>query len=243
MNKVLLNMKYKMRLHFNWLLTYLAIYISIIAVVFLALVQTSIISTEEGSLFYRLWGVVFFQLGISLKFKDDFDFFLILSNSRMTIFQSMVGVGVVFSGLLSIIVILEQVVVDFLNDYFGFNNIIDPFHFTAPYLTDNLFLQFIFFMSTCICFALVGLLLGSLSYRFGKPFILGGWLVVSAIFALFLPWLMWNSYQEGELSLLIESVTQFFINFDLLVSSGYLLIFSLVFAFAAYLNIRRLPQK
>ena len=243
MNKVLLNMKYKMRLHFNWLLTYLAVYISIIVVVFWILIQTSIISTQSGSLFYRLWGVAFFQLGVSLKFKDDFDFFLILSNSRMTIFQSMVGVGIVFSAVLSLIIILEQVVVDFLNDYLGFYNIIDPFHFTAPYLTDNVFLQFIFFMTLCMCFALVGLLLGSLSYRFGKLFILGGWLVVSAIFVLFLPWLMWNAYQEGELSMMLESVSQFFVNFDLLVSSGYLLIFALVFAVAAYLNIRRLPQK
>lgn len=243
MDKVLLNMKYKISLHFNWLLWYLAIYILVMFIVYVGLIQTSIISTESGSLFYRIWGVVFFQLGVSLKFKDDFDFFLILSNSRIAIFQSMAGVGISFSVVLSILIILEQVIIDFLNEYFDFQNITDPFHFVSPYLTENLLLQFIFFTMLCICFALFGLLMGSLSYRFGKLFILGSWLVISFVFVLFLPWLLWTFYQSGNLSSFMTSVGQFFINFDLLVTSGYLLIFSLVFTFAAYLNIRRLPQK
>lgn len=243
MNKVLLNMKYKMSLHFNWLLWYLAIYLLIMLIVYWALMQTAIISTQSGSLFYRLWGVVFFQLGISLKFKEDFDFFLMLSHSRMTIFQSLVGVGVLFSVVLSFLVIVEQVVVDRLNSFLGFQNMTDPFFFWAPYQSENLLLQFIFFLMLCICFALFGLMMGSLSYRFGKLFILGSWLVISSVGILILPWFLWRLYQNGNLSSFATAVADSLGNFDLLVSSGYILILSLVFAGAAYLNIRRLPQK
>jgi len=243
MNKVILNIKYKFGLHFKWLLIYLAIYILTMSIVYFALIQTSIISAESGGLFYRLWGVIFLQLGVSLKFQEDYDFFLTLSNTRMAIYQSLVGVGVGFSMLLTLLIILEQVIVDLLNGYFGFHNITDPIHFIAPYLTDNLMLQFIFFWMLCICFAVFGLMMGSLSYRFGKFFILASWLLASGLFILFLPWLLWTSYQNGSLSNFTTSITEYFINFDLLINSGYLLILSLGFAFAAFLNIRRLPQK
>ena len=243
MNRVVLNMKYKIGVQFNWLLWYIVIYFLVMLIVYFGLFQTSIISRGSGSLFYRIWGLIFFQLGVSLQFKEDFDFFLTLSHTRLIIFQSMVGVGLVFSALLSFIIVLERVIVDYLNALWGFENIYDPFHFTAPYLTDNLFLQFIFFLMALILCASFGLLMGSLSYRFGKIFILTSWLVLGSIFILVLPWYLWNMHNEGQLAAFMATFTDKVIHFDLLIGSAYLLLFAIIFFIAAYLNIRKLPQK
>lgn len=243
MSSVVLNMKYKIGYQFNWLLWYIVIYSLIMVVVYISLMQTSVISSESGSLFYRIWALLFFQLAISLKFKEDFDFLLTLSHTRSIIFQSMVAVGVVFSALLSFIIVLERVIVDYLNALWGFENIYDPFYFTAPYLTDNLLLQFIFFWMACIVCASFGLLMGSLSYRFGKAFILASWLVIGSAFILGLPWFLWDLYTKGQLAAFTATFTDKVVNFNLLISSAYLLLFSAVFIVAAYVNIRRLPQK
>ncbi len=243
MSKIVLNMKYKIGYQFSWLLWYLVIYTLIMLIVYFSMIQLSWISTESGSLFYRIWGLLFFQLAISLKFKEDFDFFLTLSHTRSIIFQSLVGVGVLFSALLSFIIVLERIIVDTLNALWGFENIYDPFHFIAPYQTDNLFLQFIFFTMACILCASFGLLMGSLSYRFGKAFILASWLVIGSVSLLYLPWVLWNLFNEGRLSTLVDTFTDTMANFNLLTSSTYLLLFSIIFMSAAFLNIRRLPQK
>ena len=243
MNRVVLNMKYKIGIQLTWLLWYVVIYSLVMAIIYISFFQTSIISKESGSLFYRIWGLIFFQLGVSLQFKEDFDFFLTLSHTRSIIFQSMVGVGLVFSALLSFIIVLERIIVDYLNALWGFENIYDPFFFIAPYLTDNLFLQFIFFLMTLILCASFGLMMGSLSYRFGKIFILTWWLIFGSALLLVLPWSLWNMYNDGRLSAFVATFTDKVIHFDLLIGSAYLLLFSIIFIVAAYLNIRQLPQK
>lgn len=239
MNKILLNIRYKMRYQSTWAAWYLAIYVITMLLVYYGLIKTSLINTSEGSLVYRICGSIIFQFAVTMRFKEDFDFFLTLSNTRNEIFQSLLGVVFCFSAFFSGLIVMERLIVDHLNNIFGYHNITDPFHFFAPYGTDNLYLQFVFFLVLCICCSIFGLLMGSLFYRLGKKFILAFWLMFSAIPMVFFPLLLWRSH----LSRSITAMGEFLGNFDVLASSGYLLILTIVFSIAAYLNIRRLPQK
>lgn len=243
MNKIVSNIRYKMSYQFTWVAWYLAIYVITISLVYFGLIKTSLINNSTGSLFYRLWGSVIFLFAITLRFKEDFDFLLTLSNTRNDISQSLLGVAFGFSAFFSGLIIVEGLIVDTLNDFFEYHNITDPFHFFAPYSTDNLFLQFVFFLMLCACCSIFGLMMGSLFYRFGKKFILAFWIIFSAIPIVFFPLLSRTFYQNNPLSKSIKAMGEFLRNFDVLAGSGVLLILTLVFSLAAYLNIRRLPQK
>lgn len=243
MNKILSNFKFRMGYQRNWFLWNLAIYFTIILVVFYALIQTGLINKSEGSLVYRIWLLVFFQFSMSVRFKEDFDFFLAFSNTRKEIFYSFATVGVTYSVLISGIIVLEKIVIDFLNGWLGFQNVVDPFHFFAPYASDNLFLLFLFFLMLSILTTFLGLLLGSLFYRFGKLFRLIFWIAIFFISAIYLPLLMWSYYQENRLTAVFSSMGEFFGGFNVLASSGYLLLIAIVLGAAAFLNMRRLPQK
>ncbi|KPK89810.1 hypothetical protein AMJ80_09250 [bacterium SM23_31] len=239
MNKIALNIRYKTGYQFNWVAWYLVIYVIIMFMLSYALIKTSLINISEGSLVYRLWASVIWQFAIAMRFKEDFDFFLTLSNTRKDIFLSQLGVVFGFSAFFSGLIVLERLIVDHLNNVFGYHHITDPFHFFAPYGTDNLFLQFVFFLVLCVCCSLFGLLMGSLFYRFGKKFTLTFWLVFSSIPIAFFPLLILPS----QFSISLKTVGECLRNFDVLVGSGVLFILTIVFSTAAYLNIRRLPQK
>jgi hypothetical protein len=239
MNKIEINIRYKMIYQFTWVVWTLAIYLVAMFLVFYFLIKFSAINHSEGSLVYRIWILVIFQFAISMRFKEDFDFFLTLSNTRNEIFLSLLGVAFGFSALFSGLIALERLIVDYLNNILGYNNIIDPFHFFSPYGSDNIYLQFVFFLVLSFCCSIFGLLIGSLSYRFGKKFTLAFWLIFSALPMMFFPWLLW----QGQILRFITDIGDFFKNFDVLAGSGYLFILSIVFSIAAYLNIRRLPQK
>jgi len=232
-----------MKYQFTWAAWYPAIYVIVMLPLYYGLIKTSLINASEGSLVYRLWGSVIFQFAITMRFKEDFDFFLTLSNTRNEIFQSLLGVVLCFSAFFSGLIVLERLIVDYLNNIFGYHNITDPFHFFSPYSTANLYVQFIFFLVLCVCCSLFGLLMGSLFYRFGKKFTLAFWLMFSSIPMVFLPLLLWPLYRGGNLSRSITAMGEFLRNFDVLACSGYLFILTIVFTIAAYLNIRRLPQK
>ena len=88
-----------------------------------------------------------------------------------------------------------------------------------------------------------GLLMGSLFYRYGKKFTVIFWLVFSSVPMVFFPLLVWIFYQRGHLEQSMKAAGAFFRNFDVLAGSGILFILSVVFSIAAYLNIRKLPQK
>ena len=243
MNRIIQNIRYKMRIQFTFAAWYLVIYVICMLLVSYLLIKTSVISTRDGGLLYRIWGSVIFQFAISMRFKEDFDFLLTLSNTRKDIYYSFLGVTIGFSAFFSGLIVLERLIVDHLNNVLGYHNISDLFHFVAPYATDNLFLQFVFFLMLCTCCCMFGLLMGSLFYRFGKRFTLAFWLVFSAIPVAFFPLLMWFLHQRGHLSRSIAALGEFLRNFDLLAGSGILLLLSIVFGAAAYLNIRKLPQK
>ena len=243
MNKIALNMRYKIGYQFSWIMWYLVIYMTVIFSVFYGLIRTDLINISSGSLVYRIWGLILFQFAISTRFKEDFDFLLTLSNTRQEIFQSLLGVGIAFSTLFSGLIVLERLIVDLLNNRFGYQNIADPFHFFSAYATNNLFLQFLFFLVLSICCSIFGLLLGSLFYRFGKIFRWVFWLMISSILIIYFPLLLWSLYQSSRLSILMTSVGDFLRTFNVLASSGYLFMLTIVFSLAAYLNIRRLPQK
>lgn len=243
MNKILLNIRYKMRYQSTWAAWYLAIYVIVMLLLYYGLIKTSLINTSEGSLVYRIWGSIIFQFAVTMRFKEDFDFFLTLSNTRNEIFQSLLGVVFCFSAFFSGLIVMERLIVDHLNNIFGYHNITDPFHFFSPYGTDNLYVQFVFFLVLCFCCSVFGILMGSLFYRFGRKFTIAFWLMFSAIPLVFFPLLLWPLYQQGNLSKFISALGAFLGNFDVLASSGYLLILTIVFSIAAYLNIRRLPQK
>jgi len=243
MNRISQNIRYKMKIQFTFAAWYMVFYLLTMVLVSFLLVKTSVINSSEGGLFYRIWGSIIFQFGICVRFREDFDFMLTLSNTRKDMFYSLLAVTIAFSGFFSAMIVLERVIVDRLNDALGFHNITDLFHFTAPYATDNLFLQFIFFLMLGVCCCIFGLLVGSLSYRFGKKFTLAFWLVFSAIPVVFLPWFMWSLHQRGQLSNSITSLGEFLRNFDVLAVSGVLLLLAIVISSAAYLNVRRLPQR
>ena len=243
MNKIVSNIRYKMRYQFTWAVWYLVIYAIIMFLIYYGLIKTSLINNSSGSLVYRIWGLVFFQFVITMKFKEDFDFFITLSNTRNDIFQSLIGVAIGFSVFFSGLIVLERLIVDHLNNIFGYYTIEDPFHFFSPYITDNLYLQFVFFLVLCVCCSIFGLLAGSLFYRFGKNFTVAFWLLFSSVPMIIVPILLWPLYQRSQLSGFITDMGEFLRNFDVPAGSGYLFILTIAFTIASYLNIRRLPQK
>lgn len=243
MNKIMMNIKYKMGIQFPWALFALGIYIVTLFLTFYLLIKFSLINESEGSLVYRLWGLIIFQFAISMRFKEDFDFLLTLSNTRHEIYQSLLGVTIFFSVFFSGLIVLERLVVDYLNTVFQLFNVTDPFHFVSPYGTDNLFLQFLFFFMLCACLSVFGILMGSLFYRLGKKFTLAFWLVFSAVPTILFPMFLWVFYQQGLLSEYFSAMGAFLRYFDLLSASGGLFILTIAFGIAGYLNIRRLPQK
>lgn len=239
MNRVETNIRYKMSYQFNWVAWSIAIYLVMIFLVFYFLIKFSLINHGEGSLVYRIWALLIFQFAISMRFKEDFDLFLTMSNTRNDIFYSLSGVAFGFSAFFSGLIILERIIVDLLNNAFEYHNIVDPFHYFAAYSTDNLYLQFVFFLMLSFCSSIFGLLIGSLSYRFGKKFTLAFWLLFSATPLVFFPLLLWR----GQLTNSIAAMGEFLQNFDVLAGSGYLFVLAIIFSLAAFLNIRRLPQK
>jgi len=228
-----------MRIQFTFAAWYLVIYVITMLLVSYVLIKTSVINTHSGGLFYRIWGSVLFQFAISMRFKEDFDFLLTLSNTRKDIYYSLLGVTIGFSAFFSGLIVLERLIVDHLNHVFGYNNITDFFHFLAPYATENVLLQFVFFLMLCTCCCIFGLLMGSLFYRFGKKFTLAFWLMFSAVPVVFFPFVLWGSQSSGSLT----AMGAFLKNFDVLAGSGVLFVLTIVFSMIAYLNIRRLPQK
>lgn len=243
MKNIALNMKYKMKYQSSWVLWALAIIVGVLVLIFYPLIKFSVISENEGSLVYRLWVLIIVQFAITMKFKEDFDFLLTFSNTRSVIFRSQLGVVFVFSSLISFLIVLEKQVVDYLNNVFGFHNIIDPFHFLSPYGSDNIFMQFVFFFVLGVCFSLFGLLMGSLFYRFGKKFTLAFWLIFSAIPTVVFPLILLIFHFQNKLEQSITSMVEFIKFFDLLSGSWILFIIAILFGTAAWLNIRRLPQK
>ncbi len=239
MNKTLLNIRYKMGYQFTWAAWYLVCYLITMLLMYYIFIKTSVIISYTGGFIYRLWGVVIFQFAVSMRFKEDFDFLLTLSNTRKNIFQTLLGAAVGFSAFFSCMIVLERLTVDFFNDFFGYHNIIDSIHSISPYAVDNLFLQLIFFFMLCVCCSTFGLVMGSLFYRFGKKFTLAFWLIFSSVPVAFFPLLIW----PGRSTKFFTAAGDFLRNFDVPACSGYLFILTSAFCFAAYLNIRRLPQK
>ncbi len=242
MNKIVSNIKYKMGYQYSWIALYIGIYLAIMLGIYFALIKTDLISAGEGSLIYRVWGSVFVHFGWTMRFKEDFDFLVTLSSTRMEIFYSLLGVAFIFSAIFSFLISLEKLIVDYLNNVFGYFNISDPFHFFSPYVTDNIFLVFFYFFMLCLCLSIFGLLSGSLFYRFGKKSTTAYWLVISSIPSVFFPLYLWALYKKGELTSYITDMVEFLRTFDLLAGSGYMFLLTIVFAIGAYLNIRRLPQ-
>ncbi len=242
MKKIGVNIKYKIGYQLPWAMLAIAIYITSMFLIFYLLIKFSLINQGEGSFVYRLWFLVIFQFAISMRFKEDFDFLLTLGSSRNEIFQSLMGVGLFFSFLFSGLIILEQIIVDLLNNLFGYHNIIDPFHFLSPYGSDNILIQFVFFFMLSVCCSIFGMLFGSLFYRFGKKFTLAFWLLLSAIPTILIPLFLWIFHQRGQLSTSISAIGEYLRYFDLMSVSWFFFILTIVFGVSTYLNIRRLPQ-
>jgi hypothetical protein len=221
----------------------LAIYFILVPVVFYVLIQTGIVGPSRGSLVYRISALVVYQFIVSTKFQEDFDYFLTFSNTRKEIFYSLSSVAIISSTLISIIIVLEKMVIDFLNGRLGYRNITDPFHAFAPYATDNIFSLFFFFLTFCIALSFLGMLLGSLSYRFGKKFDLIVWATVAFISIIYLPLAMWSLYQEDRLTVGLTTFFESLGGFNVWANSGYLLLIAIVLGAMTYINLRRLPQK
>lgn len=242
-DKILVNMRYKAKVQWTMVAWYLPIYIASVALVCFTLIKTSVIGPNTGSLFYRLWGSVIFQFAIAMRFKEDFDFLLTMSSTRKEIFLSLAGVLIGFSGFFSALIVIERLMVDYLNRILGYNNITDYFHFVSPYATKNVFDQFMFFLLLGASLVMFGLLMGSLFYRFGKKFMMAFWLIFSAAIMIVLPAILWTLHLRSQLSDSMNAFGDFLKNFDLTIANLILLLVALVFGAAAWLNMRRLPQK
>jgi len=162
MNKILSNIKYKMTYQSGWAAWYLVSYLITMLLVYIVLLRVSIISGDEGSFIYRIWGSIVFQFAVTMRFKEDFNFFLTLSNTRTQIFKSLLGAAIGFSAFFSILITLERYIVDKINIAQGFYNINDPIHLLAPYATEFYSLTFLFFFICCVLLSNVSILLGSL---------------------------------------------------------------------------------
>ena len=239
MNRIIANIRYKLGYQLPWLMWYLIIYLILMMLIFTVLIKTSLIHSGEGSLVYRLGVAVIWQFAIAIRFREDYNFFLTLSNTRHDIFLSLVGNMLILSTFFSGLIVLEKVVVDYLNQVLGLHQIIDPFHFFSPYAADHPLWLFVFFIAAGLCFSVFGLLLGSLFYRFGKTFTLVFWLVFSSIPVLLLPVLVWPGY----FSISLKPVGDLLEGFNVLAGSGVLFILALIFSTASYINIRKLPQR
>jgi hypothetical protein len=239
MNRIFVNMKYKIGYQLSWVAWYLIIYIGILTILYYSLIKSHLINPGEGSLVYRLWGSVIVMFAWTMRFREDFDFWLTMSHNRRDIFLSLTGVAAVFSMFFSSLIVLERIIVDVMNKSFGFFNITDPFHMIAPYHNDNLFQLFIFFLVLCYAASILGLLLGSLFYRFGKKFTLAFWLIFSSIPVIFFPALLWS----GRLSRTFSEIGLYLRAFDVWAASVNIFLFAVILSALSYLNIRRLPQQ
>jgi hypothetical protein len=221
---------------------YLVIYPLSMLLVSILLIQTSVISEQEGSLIYRLSTSVFFLFAVFTKFKEDFDFLLTISTIRRDVFIAQIITALGLSALIGFLVVVEKIIVDQLNQMLGFHNFVDPFYFFSAYRLDSLFLQFIYFWALGFCCAMIGMLLGTLFYRLGKKFTLIFWLVFSALPTIFLPMYLWLLYQRNELGSSMSNVGNYLATFEVPGASGSLLIVAVVVGAATWLNMRRLPQ-
>jgi hypothetical protein len=243
MHKVQSNISFRLRYLLIWLSWTLVIYFILVPVIFYVLIQAGSVSPSRGSLVYRICALIIYQFIVSAKFREDFDYFLTFSNTRKEIFYSLSSVAIISSTLISIIIVLEKIVIDFLNEWLGYRNITDPFHAFAPYATDNIFALFFFFLTLCIALSFLGMLLGSLSYRFGKKFDLIVWAAVAFISIIYLPLAMWSLYQEDQLTVGLTTFFESLGGFNVWANSSYLLLIAIVLGAFTFVNLRRLPQK
>ncbi len=239
MSRLLTNIKYKARTHFNWSLWFLGIHSATMTITYYALIKTSVISSAEGALFYRLWTALFFLFGTSIKFREDYNFFLSMSSTRQEVYRALTGVTLIFSASFGFLMVLEKHLVDSINRALGFLNPTDPFHFLSPYTSEDIVLPFLFFFTLSALCSLSGVFLGSVFYRFGKKFTLIFWLLFSSIPLLILPLSLLHKNAKENL---IETWRVLKI-FDLASASGLLAGGTLLLAIALYINIRKLPQK
>lgn len=243
MNSIAMNYKYKAKVQWTMLLWYLVIYGVSMALVYWGLLKFSLISESGGSFIYRLWGSVVFLFAISIRFKEDFDFMLTLSSRRIDIFWAYLGVALSYSALMSGLIVLERVLVDYFNALMGYRHLTDALHFWAPYTITAPLLQFFYFLMLSLCASLAGLLIGSLFYRLGRKFMMLFWLVFSALPMVVTPLLLWMLHQRSQLAGCLKALGDCLKGFDVLVSSCALFALSLVFSVFLYLNMRKLPQR
>lgn len=222
---------------------YLIITVALLFLLYYMLIKTSLITNNTGSISYRLWGAVIFQFAISIRFREDFDFLLTLSNTRLQIYQSFIGVAVIFSAFYSGLIVLEKVIVDHLNTILGLHTVKDIFHFLAPYAIDNLVIQFVYFFMLCLFFSVSGLLIGSLFYRFGNKFVLAFWLLFSAIPTVVFPLYLWILHLRSNLDESIRIMGDLITTFDVTAGAGVLFVLTVIFGIATWLNIQHLSQK
>ncbi len=243
MNKILVNIRYKLNLSSIMIISWLGAYIISISIVNFFLIKYSIISTSDGSFFYRIWGILFMVLAVSLRFKEDFNYLLTLGNTRLKIFQTNMVFNTGLSVLVALVVLIEKLVVDKLNIILNYRNITDFFHLISPYSTNNILLQFLYFLSLSILISMAGFLIGTLFYRLGNKFTIVFWVVVSGVLPLVI--LLYVSYfhQRGELETVIYDIKIYLQSFNLLKSSMFYLLFGAFAGLGAYFNIRRLVLK
>ena len=242
MNNFMMNYKYNMKSQSTKALWYLTIYPSIMVIVYISLIKTGIFSEADGSFINRIWGSVIFLFAVFIKFKEDFDFLMTMSSTRLEIFLGKMATALTFSFVFSFIILLEKVITDRLNEAFNFHNISDPLHFWAPYASNSMFGMFMYFFAMCLLYSIGGIFLGTLFYRYGNKFVTIFWLVFSAIPSIFLPFLMWVQYKNGALGNNMSALGSYLRNFNLYSSALVMIIFTIGFFLLTWVNMRRLPQ-
>lgn len=241
MNNFQIKIKYQLSRYISAFVIYLSIYIVTMTGVSFLLIKTSVITTSQGSLFYRVWGVAIFIFIIQMvRFREEFNTLLILSTPRTDIIKLCYLLSTLFSLTGSFLIVSEKVLIDKLNGILGFGNIVDPFHFIAPYIETNILFQLLFFFMLCLNLSLLGHLLGSLFYRFGKFFTASFWIVLSALLLIIIPSV---KFVNDQFTVWMYNTSQFFTTFSLGYATLVLGFLSAVFSVGIYINVRRLPQR
>ena len=242
MKPLFTNIIYKLKYQLPWYFWYMGIYLLSISLLYGILIKTGIINACTGSLSYRLWGSGFFLFAISLRFKEDFDLFLTLGNSRKIILLSFTGAAVVEAAVIALMITIEKVIMDVLNRQMLLY-VKDFFHTLAPYRAPRLLYTFLFFMSLSIFISMFAILISSLSYRFGNKFTWGFWLSLTLLPVIVVPAAIGFPGDLEAMGIFLRNIGEFLKSFNILRASGWLILLSAAAGTGAFLNIRFLEMK
>lgn len=200
----------------------------------------------EYSLGYSawLWGgwTINVIVYICIFFKPDFNFLLIMSNTRKNIFGSQTAYTIIISSILAIIATLDLELVMFINRYFEFKEwtlMTFLYKTAAPNFSMQVFLFFAYYLSV----SMFAFFMATLAYRYGRMFHILFWGFIIAVTCVILPILLWFFGLYTPIYQFLSWALGFGKGSGMLIGAGNLMILAVIFGMATYFGMRRLPLK